>query len=454
VLRIRWFDPEPEGQTTTLPWPYIALITATLFLNFSFWCERALYLWMPGSIATHAAVLGLAALLIVGLFFAGPVFASHTARRPLWEIAEHSFGSVPVWVIRLCCIWFVVTWIADLVSWPASRFITFILRRDSSAAESAAIAGAVAIFLFVTGLQSFRTNARLALFTDKLGIAILVAALIRVREGLPAALQGTPASDGQPAFLMAAHGLSLLAIYVGPLVFLAADSGYRLEGRRQIAMAGGVGLVLPLFGTLLLVGIIASATLASPYYQPSLEPTVAMALWSKVAGSALPGGMLIAAITMFGAGRFGARALTDAVAVRSLGRRPQKVLLAGLCAVIAWCSLHPFHAGLTASSHAVAACLTVTAAVLTGDFLSGRLRGNKLLRIDWIASTALVIGLATFFLVRSRVSDAWWEPGLLPSYAIAFLTCALGRRVQQRFRRTGGARPLRGIPDYRYRTLK
>ncbi|HXS95585.1 MAG TPA: hypothetical protein VN736_13360 [Candidatus Limnocylindrales bacterium] len=400
-------------------------------MNFGFWFERAPYLWMPVPIATYAGVLGVAALLIVGLFFAGPAFASHTARRPLWEIAEHSFGSVPVWAIRLCCIWFVVTWIADLVSWPASRFFTPIVGRDSSGVEAGAIAGAVVIFLFVTGLQSFRTNARLALFTNKLGIAILVAALLRVREGLPAALQGTPASDGNLRFLVAAHGLSLLALYVGPLIFLAADFGYRMEGRRQIAMAGAVGLVLPLFGTLLLVGAISSATLASPYYQPSLEPTVAMALWSKVAGSALPGRMAIAAITMFGAGRFGAKALTNALAVRSLGRRPQQVLLAGLCAVIACCSLDPFNAGLTASSHAAAACLTVTAAVLTGDFLSGQLRGDKLRRIDWVASTALVIGLATFFLVRSRVSDAWWEPGLLPSYAIAFITCALGRRVQR-----------------------
>jgi hypothetical protein len=435
VLRIRWFDPEPEGQATTLPWSCIALITATLFLNFAFWFERALYLWIPGTIAACASVLCLGAVLIVGLFFAGPALASHTARRPLFEVAEGSFGTVSLWGIRLSCIWFIVTWIADLVSWPASRFVTFILRRDSSLAESSAIAGVVVVFLFVTAAQSFRTNTRLALFTDKLGFAILVAALIRVREGLPTALQGFPASDGQPAALMALHGLSLLAFYVGPLVFLAADFGYRIEARRDVAMAGGFGLVLPLFGTVLLVGIIGSATHASGYYQPSLEPTVAMALWSKAAGSALPGRMMIAAITMFGAGRFGAKALMNVVAIPNLAPRPLRVLSACFCGVIAWCSLHPFDTNLSISSKISAAFLTVAAAVLTGDFLNRRLRPDRLCRIDWVASSALAIGLATFFLVRSWVSDAWWEPGLLPSYAVAFVTCVVGRALQQRFQR-------------------
>ena len=66
-----------------------------------------------------------------------------------------------------------------------------------------------------------------------------------------------------------------------------------------------------LSSTLLLVGVIGRATYASRFYQPSLEPTVAMALWSKVAGRALPGLMMIAAITMFGAVRFGVSGIND-----------------------------------------------------------------------------------------------------------------------------------------------
>jgi hypothetical protein len=225
------------------------------------------------------------------------------------------------------------------------------------------------------------------------------------------------------------------------LVFLAADFGYRIDGRMELAMAGGFGLVLPFFGTMLLVGIIGLATHASSYYQPSLEPTIAMALWSKAANSALPGRMMIAAITMFGAGRFGIKALTNLVAAPALGRCPLQVLLACLCGAIVWCSLHPFDANLSISSNTSAVFLMVTAAILTGDFVNRRSRPDKLCRIDWVASSALATGLATFFLVRFCVSDAWWEPGLLPSYVVAFVTCVAGRELQRRFKGTR-AQPL------------
>jgi hypothetical protein len=270
-------------------WPYTALITATLFLNFPFWFEGGLHLWVPGTLLENAGVLGVEALLIAVLFFAAPALASYTARRPLFGVAESSLGTVPAWALRVCCTWFLVVWMADLISYPAARSVTSIFRREVSPIESGAIAGALILFLFVTGLQSFRARANLALFSNKLGLAILVAALIRVHDGLPTALKGVPASDGHAAALVAGKGLSLLALYVGPLVFLAADFGHRMQGRRQVAMTAGMGIVLPLCGTLLLLGVIGLATFASPYYQPSLDPDVAMALFSKAAGSALPG---------------------------------------------------------------------------------------------------------------------------------------------------------------------
>ena len=49
-----------------------------------------------------------------------------------------------------------------------------------------------------------------------------------------------------------------------------------------------MGIALPLCGTLLLTAIIAAATYPAGYGQPSLQPTVAMALWNKAASSALP----------------------------------------------------------------------------------------------------------------------------------------------------------------------
>ena len=302
------------------------------------------------------------------------------------------------------------------------------------------------IFLLVTGTQSFRTSARLALFTNKLAFVILLAALIRVREGLPSALQAFSDSAGCPAALIAVHNLSHLAFYVGPLAFLAADFGYRLQSRREVAMTGAFGLVLPLFGTVLLVAIIGLATNASSYYQPSLEPTVAMALWSRAAGSALPGRVMIAVITTFGAGRFGARALTNVIAISNLSPRSLRVLLACFCGVIAWFSLHPYDTNLSISSHTSAAFLTVTAAVLTGDFVNRRSRQGRLCRIDWLASSALAMGLSAFFLTRSWVSDTWWEPGLFPSYGITFVTCVIGRALQQRCK--GFRAPLPSSPTH------
>jgi hypothetical protein len=215
-------------------------MTATLFLNFPFWLERGLYFWVPGTLLENAGVLGVGALLIAVLFFAGPALASYRARRPLFGVVESSLGTVPAWGIRVCCTWFLVVWMADLISWPASRFVTFIFRREVSPIESGAIAGALIIFLFVTGLQSLRTSTNLALFSNKLGFAILVAALIRVHDGLPTALKGFPTSDGNAAASVAGQGLSLLALYEGPLVFLAADFGHRMQGRRQVAMTAGM----------------------------------------------------------------------------------------------------------------------------------------------------------------------------------------------------------------------
>src|ERR1700689_1304928 len=92
-------------------------------------------------------------------------------------------------------------------------------------------------------------------------------------------------------------------------------------------MTGLMGIALPLF--------------ASPFYQTDLQPSGAMALWSHAARRALPGGMIVAAITIFGAMRFGGRALTEAAAIRTPGTPRGWALLGCLVVAIAWCSLHP-----------------------------------------------------------------------------------------------------------------
>jgi hypothetical protein len=436
VLRIRWSA--PEGDVSPLSWINASLITATLFLNFLF-CYESSSFGFDGTLPVYLGFLVAVASLIPLFFFAGPALASQTAGRPLFDVVESSLGSIPGWGSRLCCGWFLTVWIAVLISFPASRLVTFILRRDATAMESAVIGASLVAFLFATGLQGHWTNAKLAIFSNKLSLAILLAALIRVREGLPLALHRLAVSDERySTALIAWHSLTLLALSIGPLAFLAADFGYRMKGRKQVAMTGGMGIALPLCGTLLLIGVIGAATHDSSYYVPSLQPTIAMALWSQTAGSALPGRMMIAAITLFGAVRFGARALANSVSVRAFGRRLWWVPIGCICGVIVWCSLHSLDEMLMMSLRASAGCIVVVAGVLTADFISGRRLVEPAPRMDWIGSGALLAGLATAFCVPLAVTDPWWQPGLLPSYGVGFTTCLLGRMLQKKF---SGAEP-------------
>ena len=215
-------------------------------------------------------------------------------------------------------------------------------------------------------------------------------------------------------------------MYTGPLILLAAVFGHRLKTRSEATLTAAMGVAFPLFGTLLLTCIIGLATNATRYHVPSLTPSVAMALWSKAAGSAAAPRMMLAAITIFGAVRFGARVLAEAVRSR--------VLLAVFGAIVVRCSLSPLYPA-PAMFEVSAKCLVVIAAVMTADFVSGA-RGDRARRVDWVGSGALAVGLVVGFGWRSPIDDSltndWWHPWLLPSYAAAFLTC-LASRLYLRF---------------------
>jgi hypothetical protein len=342
VLRLRWFDPEPIDLSAPVDWRLAALTMATLFLNFSFWYVDGADLWMSCSLPLYAVGVGAVALLLTALFFVGPALASYTAKRPLLGVVENSLGSIPAYGLRFCCVVFLMLWIAKLVSWPGFGLLPAIMRRDVTSMESGATTAALLVFVFITSLQSLRTSAKLALFTNKLGLAILVAASIRVRQGLPAALNGYPNSSVHSELMDFWHGLSLLAFYVAPLAFLAANFGHRSHRRKSVAMTALVGIAAPLAGTLLSVGVINVALIAAGFYQPSLQPSVTMALWGHVARSALPGRMLVAAITIFGAMRFGIRSLAESASMRSLRSWWSLVLLGCLAGVTACFSVPIF----------------------------------------------------------------------------------------------------------------
>lgn len=209
-MKLRWSDPQPDDPSTPLDWRFPALIMSTLFLNIRFMIAYGPDLLTSGPLLLHVDLLATAALLIAALFFLVPALATQAAGRPLLGAMENSVGSIPAFVLRLCCALFLVLWIAELVAIPALWMLPFSWQWPASRATSGLIAAGLLVFLFITGLQSLRTSAKLALFTNKLCIALLLAALLRVHDGWPAILKGLPALSVRSPVLDLWHLLSLL----------------------------------------------------------------------------------------------------------------------------------------------------------------------------------------------------------------------------------------------------
>jgi hypothetical protein len=192
-----------------------------------------------------------------------------------------------------------------------------------------------------------------------------------------------------------------------------------------------MGIAVPLAGTLFLVGMIGVATIKSGLYVPSLDPNVAMALWSHAASGALLGRMMLAAISSFGAIRFGIRALVDSASIRPLGSRSTLVLLGFLAGAIVLVSADPY----APTFELLTNVLAVAAAVLTADFVTRSWRVDRARRFDWIGTSALFAGLATPLFMPSWIvgagDDRWGSPWLLPSYGVAFLVCLMGRTLHR-----------------------
>ncbi len=433
MRRIRaWFEPDTDGPSSPVAWPAASLVTATLFLNLSF-TFHAGGLWVFCPLTLYALVIGILALSLTGLFFIGPALATRAAGRPLFLVVEDSLGSIPAFGLRLCCVAFLVLWMATLIG-PPMIFLSRDLEWKLASTKVVMIAAAVLMFVFFTGGQSFQTRARLAAFTNKLGLAILIAALVRVHEGWPALLGPFNRDPRRLSDVWAEF--SMLASYIAPLALLAADFGRRIHGRRQVALLGLMGLALPLFVALFLVGVIGTATHASSYYQPSLQPTVAMALWSKAASSAMPGRLMVMAVTVFGAVRFGGSSLVEATPIRAAGNR-RWALLACFSVAIAWCSWHAFAPAFALVLDWSGRSLATTGAVISAGFITGKRRAEHARRVDWVGLMALVGGLAIPLCITPGPEElslyGWWNSGVLLSCLVAFLICLVGRAVQRIF---------------------
>jgi hypothetical protein len=352
-------------------------------------------------------------------------------------VVADSLGSIPALALRACSAVFLVLWVAEMLTLPR-WFLRFILNdhsRNSSTFESWLIAATLLFFLFATGLQSPRTAAKLALFTIKLGVAVLIAASIRVHGGWYAVPGGFPEVWGRSLLSPLWTGSSRLVFAVGPLAFLAASLCSRARRRRDVALTALTGLALPLFGTVLVVSLICIATARSEFYRPSLNPNIAMAMWGNAAARALSWRMMVAVITIFGAIRFGVIALAESLMLAVLARRWRLIVSGLVICTIAWISVH-----LNAGEHSTilelaVEGLVVTAAVITADFVAGRWRMPHSRWIDWIGVAALLAGLATPLCLPHRMqgfgTDGWWHPWILPSYGVAFAVCLSGRALRR-----------------------
>lgn len=200
------------------------------------------------------------------------------------------------------------------------------------------------------------------------------------------------------------------------------------------------GFVLPLFGTLLLVEAINVATVASPAYRPSLNPSIPMALLGNAAAAAAPVRIMLLAITAFGAARFGAKVLHEFPSIRSIRSQSGRLsVMAGFIGCILWVSMHQFSLPVQRLSDFSTLVLVVSAAVLTANFVArgGSPRG-PVQSFNWIGVTALLAGVTTPYHLQYWLDtdvNAWWRPWLVPAYGAGFAVYVIGLAVQSRILR-------------------
>jgi hypothetical protein len=430
VPRLRWSDPEPDDPSTPLDWRIPAAILATIFLNVPFWLWQSYSLWSAGPLPGNAIVFLAVALLAAALSFAAPAFAAQQERRSLLAIAESSLGKLPAFVLRLFCLAFLACWLVTFFLRPVS----WMCYGEVSPGGWRLLATALLAFTFFTAMQTPGSMAKLAAFANKLGIAILIAALIRVRDGWPAIWQGFSWLDANSRLAGQWRGLGILLVYLVPVFFLTADFGRRAVGPKPVIKFALFGLTLPLFATLLVVASIDVATLASSAYQPSLVPSVFMALTAHVSRRALPAINMLVTLTIFGAMRFTAASLVQCSLPEKARVRARYMALIPFIGIIVWLSTQSDKWLLVPLEYS-AATLAVASAILTVDFLTAKWRVARQQRlVDWGGACALLAGsTAALYLpawIVGTAADGEWSPRILPSYAVGFLVCLAARALR------------------------
>lgn len=436
MIRIRWFDPEPDNPPAA-GWWATSLVIATLFLNFPFWYEHGFDLPLVWTLPVYALIAGASALVFTAAFFLGPAMAAGRAGRPLTGVITDSLGLIPAYGIHICCATFLMIWMAELVAMPSRWMLPFIERdpfKTVPLRETNTIAACILAFLFFTGLQSLRMQARLALFTNRLAVAILIAALIRVREAWPRVPRGFGFNPEYPFWFSIWICLSHLAYYVAPVAFLASILGRRNQGPRDVRKTALFGVAVPMFAAVVVVAIICLGDMYT-FRRPSVPPNIAGALWGGASARTVAWRLLVVSLTIFGPVRFGAKALTEFVPMRSLGSRWRLVVVACLIGGIVAISAR-LVAGIDPLVFEMSArVLVAAAAVVTADSVAARWRVVSARRVDLTGVVAVTAALLTPWLMPYRMADfgadQWWHPWILPSYGIGFVTCLLGRAIER-----------------------
>jgi cytosine/uracil/thiamine/allantoin permease len=366
----------------------------------------------------------------VALFYLGPALAMQSSKLSLYGLAESSLGTILAAGFRLCCVFYLVLWLTFSVETIVLLVYQWPYRRDPTRLGSGLLAAAITLLLFGTALHGLRTSANLARFTNKLSIAILIAALIRVRAGWPSAWE---ALSRPPGFMQAIdwRQVPFLFFYFAPLALLASDFGQHSRTRKEAALIGVVGLALSFAVSLFVAGFIGQAAHVGHGNIGNGSP-VATALFSGTSFRYSPPRMMVTAITMLGSARFGIRALANSIPFESQTLRRGVLALIACCIVLlAVATPESMHSAL----EMVTRCLIAAAAVFSADFIAGTWRAEGQQKVDWIGVTALTAGVVAPFLEMPPLVESWWYPWLPLSYAVSFISCLILRTIRRLFAR-------------------
>lgn len=407
---------------------------STLFFCLPFWEFPGGELWMMWPLPQYALVLALCTALLTVVFFLGPALAVQASGKSLTGTVALSVGSVPAEAVRVCCIGMLVLWIAHLLG----RSL-FTVNHAAELRGGDWVVGCLAVvvlgFLFATALQGPAVSGSMAFLCTKFGLAILLAALFRVHDGWPTIQRGFVSEGEFTGTRVVWRGFALLVAYMAPLALIAAGWGGRVQEPKKVAHLASLGWAMPFFVSLLLIGLVNVSVRSSEFYQPSLQPNVAMALWAKSARSGVPPRVLIASLTVFGALRFGIRGFADLAAIFSRGRRGAWLTIAGATVMIAGLSVFPWNEQLSHLRTAASYFLAVTAVVLTADWLVRPWTNRLERRFDWGGCVAMLAGLASPWYLPlwfvGPVEDSWWHRSILPACGISFVVCILSRGIER-----------------------